>query len=446
MTLILVFIAWILIELANWREVKNNWDKYKCMPSVTPFSAFYGHNLEETMNFCIGEVVKDAAPTVINPIYKGINVISNTVEGVYEKAKSIEGGVSQLLSGFTTFLMQFANSFRLIGTRIRISLVKIRDIFDRVFGMFTSFALAGVSAITFGENLICNPIVTFIGTIAGVDICCFAPDTMIQMEEGQKPIQTIRIGDRLSDGSTVTSTFVFDGTDVAMVELHGVTVSANHSLLDRQMIEAGAHPAATPTASIPRLYCISTTKNWIPVIAPSTKILMFTDYEECSEPSIQRKAQATAEQTLNRDTDGFTYIPDFSLGIDGAALILLQRTEKPLHSIEIGDVLSSGSTVVGIVKERCSTCVVTPGGTVMSAAQLVFDRKKRRWVRATTLYPTVRGTYTLAHLILSDNAPISVSEATDILSLRDYMEVHHVTIQEPYDNYVKNLITAARPL
>jgi hypothetical protein len=173
---------------------------------------------------------------------------------------------------------------------------------------------------------------------------------------------------------------------------------------------------------------------------------MFTDYEECSEPSIQRKAQAAAEQTLNRDTDGFTYIPDFSLGIDGAALILLQRTEKSLHSIEIGDVLSSGSTVVGIVKERCSTCVATPGGTVMSAAQLVFDRKKRRWVRATTLYPTVRGTYTLSHLILSDNAPISVSEATDILSLRDYMEVHHVTIQEPYDKYVKNLITTTRPL
>lgn len=439
-TLFLIIIGWIILEMANWNEIHNNWDKYKCTPSITPFAKFYGYDLEEAMNFCIGEAVKKNAPGVIVPLYKGIDAIAQTVDGVYSTAQSIEGGVKKLLGGFQSFLVNFANSFRLIGTRIRVSMVKIRDIFDKVLAIFMSFAMAGVTAITFGSNLMCNPLVTFIGTIAGVDVCCFAPDTVIPLRNGSKVfIRSIKVGDVLEDGSTVTSTFVFDGAKTTMVSIRGITVSSNHSLIGPGgvFVEAGDHPLAQDAPYLSQIYCLSTSSNRIPVLtADRLDTLVFTDYEETSEPAVVREAQAAAIKALNGPSQIGTYIPDFSLGLDPTAFIEVRNGFKLLSMISIGEPLKSGK-VIGTVIESCNTCVRTPSGLILSAAQLVYH-DEGRWVRAAQIYRSIKGTYVLRHLFTDSNQPITIKHNGIISQVRDYMEVHVKEIQSPYDTYIKN--------
>jgi len=445
-TLLLVVIGWILAAMANWAEITNNWPKYKCMPNVMPFAKFYGYDLDETMNFCIGEAVKQHSPGVITPIYTGINKVMHTVDGVYDQAKSISGGVKKLLSGFEKFLMQFANSFRLIGTRIRISLIKIRDIFDRVYGMFMSFAFAGMSAITFGSNLICNPLVTFIGTIAGVDICCFAKDTIVELENGMRiSIQRVRLGDVLRDGGVVTSTFEFDGSRTEMVRIHGVHVSGNHCLQhEDQFVEARNHPDATLAEKVGRLYCLSTTTNKITVVYRrfyGTTVrqmhegyLIFTDYEESCEPAVVREAQAAAEAVLNPHKRGFTYVANFSLGIDPVAYLTLDSHEKRFGDVKIGDRLPCGSTIVGVIRETCDHCVRSPSGIIMSAAQLV--RADGSWQRAVNVFEPVVGSHVLTQVITDSNRGFRVRKGAETLFVRDYMEVHSTAVQSPYEKAV----------
>lgn len=432
-TIVLIFIGWILSEFANWTEVHNNWDAYKCSPGIMPFAKFYGYDLDETMNFCISQAVKDNAPGVIVPLYQGIDKIAHTIEGVYDRAAAIEGGVVKLLSGFQTFLMNFANSFRLIGVRIRVSLVKIRDIFDKVFGMFTSFALAGVSAITFGENLMCNPLVTFIGTIAGVDVCCFAPGTLVLLKDGAKPIEEIKIGEKLADGSSVTSTLIFHGLETSMVRIEGVHVSGNHCVLHNgRFIEAEDHPLAAPAESIPLLYCLNTSSNCIPI--QGMKNLLFTDYDESSDPDVIRKAKAAAEIALKGFADSES--DDYNLGLDPKVLIQMNEGIKSLDTIELGDVVRGGATVIGIVKELCMNCCLTPGGLLVSSAQLIY---KGSWSRS--MFTPIPGAFVLKQVILSDNSPLFLlnKEHTEFLLARDYMEVHSVAVQEPYDTWIAQL-------
>jgi hypothetical protein len=440
-TLVLLVIGWIIAEMANWNEIHNNWDKYKCNPAITPFAKFYGYDLDETMKFCVGEAVKQNAPGVIVPLYQGIDKIAQTVGGVYDKAAAIQGGVTKLLGGFESFLTNFANSFRLIGTRIRISLVKIRDIFDKLFSIFTAFTMAGITAITFGSNLMCNPLVTFIGTIAGVDVCCFAPDTLISMQNGYRAfIRSVKIGDILADGSTVTSTFVFDGAKTEMVYLRGVHVSSNHSLIGPGgiFVEAGKHPLAVDAPCLSRLYCLSTTSNRIPVLTGDRlETLVFTDYEESCEPEVIREAQAAAEKALNGYTEA-AYIPDFSLGIDPAASLEMRHGFKPLSIVTIGDRLKFGK-VIGIVSESCKNCIRTPSGLILAAAQLVYNGS---WVRAGHLYPPYRGEYVLRHVFTDSTESITIQHNGETIQTRDYMEVHVREIQSPYDNHIKNLKVA----
>lgn len=451
-TLILVVITWIVGAIANWAEITNNWPKYKCMPNVMPFAKFYGYDLNETMNFCMGEAVKEHSPNVINPIYAGVNKIMTTVDGVYDKAAAIEGGVTHLLSGFETFILNFANSFRLIGSRIRISIVKIRDIFDRVYGMFMSFAFAGMSAITFGSNLMCNPIVTFIGTIAGVDICCFAKDTIVELERGTRiSINRVQIGDVLRGGAVVTSTFVFDGSRTRMVRIHGVHVSANHSMSTSiGFVEAGEHPDAVPAESVTRLYCLSTSTNQIPVLyrrfsGPLSErrmdegYLTFTDYEESCAPAVVRAAQEAAEAALNPGRRGFTYVANFSLGVDPDSSLILDTYEKRMGDVAIGDRLPGGDVVVGIVNEICDQCVMSPGGTVLSAAQLIYDPEDEVWTRAVNICKPVAGPRTLVQIITDTNGDFRIRKGGETILARDYMELHSTLVQTPYDWAVKNL-------
>jgi hypothetical protein len=440
------FMTYIVSELANYYEIKRHWSHYRCHPSVTPFAKFYGHDLTETMNFCVGQAVAAHAPGVIRPIEEGVTQVMGVVDEVYEKAKSVEGGIGQLIGGFERFVLEFANAMRTIGTRFRMSVIRIKEIFERVHGIFISFAFAAISAITFGENLICNPLVTFIGTIAGVDVCCFAPGTLVKTAEGvTKPIESVRIGDHLWRSGVVTSTYKFHGSLTSMVSIRGVVVSGNHYIWDDAvcgMARADEHSEADRCASVPRLYCLGTSSNWIPIVDPSNRVLMCADYEESSEPDVVAAAQAAAEKALNGpDGPVGSTVPDYSLGIDQTLFVQMVDGSWTLaDSVRIGDVLASGAWVVGVVTEDCEELCITPGLKMISAAQLVQRQDSGPWIRASHIWPTLR-TYSrrLTHFITSDGGPLIVADSLDSApyAVRDYQE--WVGLQAIYDEAMQGL-------
>jgi hypothetical protein len=430
MTVVLGFVLWALAEVGNYYEVTHNWSHYRCTPSIMPFAKFYGHNLEETFNFCIGESVKEHAPGVVAPIYTVINDVMGVVDEVYDKAEAIEGGVMGLFKGFESFLVNFANSFRLVGTRIRMSLVRIKDIFARIYGTFFAFAFAGISAITFGTNLIWNPLVVFLD-----DIGCFARETQVVLENGHTvSIGDIRIGDRLKGGAIVTSTYRFNGSDTPMVRIDGIHVSGNHYVFKARgaVCRADQHPAAIDASSLSRMYCLATSTHRIPVMTDKNTVLEFADYEESSDPATIATAQQTAEMALN-GSYGLT-VADYSLGLDPTLCVKTSNGAwKKLSHVRVNDELEGGARVFGVVKELCKDICVTPAGHYISAAQLVYTNR-RGWVRAKHIYPAATDEpAVLYHLITSDNTAFTVGNIHEQLRVRDYVEFHTPGVQAPYD-------------
>jgi len=463
----LAVVAIILAQVANYREIQRNWAHYRCEPSVSPFAKFYGYDLAETLNFCMSEAVREHAGGVIDPIYQGINKVTGVVDGVYNQVQSIAGGVEGLLKGFRDFVMNFINSMGLIGTRIRMSIIRMKDIFGRVYGLFIAFAYAAISALTFGENLICNPLVVFLGTITGVDVCCFAPDTQIIMADGviTKPITQIRIGDCLGDGAVVESTYMFSGEDTKMCRLFGVHVSANHYVLaGKQMIQVGEHCAATDAETLPRLWCLGTSTHRIPVQTGDMH-LTFADYEESSDPAVIAETQRIAEMELNKnltldpkelvagsyfpraEVAGSCFpraevagptVPDYGLGLDPSFHVnLANGSWVPITNVRIDDALMGGGIVKGVIKELCETQVKTPGGHWVSAAQLILYEGK--WQRAANIWPMAayeRETI-MYHLMVTANASITIRSEEEVFIVRDYAELTSLAVQAPYDKALK---------
>lgn len=435
LTFVLGLIALIISEISMYTEIKRHWPLYQCNPSITPFAAFYGHNLQETMNFCINKAVKAHAGGVIDPIFKGIDEVSGVVEGVFEKIVSVEAGVAGLLNGFEQFVVNFVNSFRLVGVRIRMMVISIKEMFSRVFGIFIAFAYAAISTITFGENLVCNPLVTFIASIAGVDICCFAPETQVLLRDGSsKAIRDVRLGERLLGGGVVTSTYLFYGPETKMVRINGIHVSGNHCLRgpSGRMIKAEDHPFAIPAGSIPRLWCLGTDNNQLPILSPTGIPLEFTDYEESEEADVITAAQAAAEDALNHGIHGPPVL-DYSLGLDPTAQTMMaDGSWRPLASLCVEDRLINGGFVVGVIREVCELVCQTPGGSYISAAQLVLQNGV--WTRAAYLWPPTEQPMTLVHIMVSNNASFVIrTDEHEQFMVRDYAEYSGPETQAPYD-------------
>ena len=424
-TTVLVGIVFALINMSRYVEIVRNWPEYRCDPSISPFAPYYGQDLAETLGFCLGEGVRKHAPAVIDPIYQGINKVTGVIEGVFSTVSVIQTGVSGLLEGLQTFMLNFTNSFRLIGTRVRMIFVGMRDIFARIYGMFMAVVFAGISAITFGENLVCNPLVVFIATISGSpDVCCFAPDTLIRMADGSDlPIRSVSIGDQVA-GGTVTSTYLFDGAHTPMVRINGVHVSTNHYVeFGGRMIPAGEHPAAVVAPSLHRIWCLGTDTHRLSVVSAAGPMVV-ADYEESSDPAVIAEAQAVAEVALT-GAAGPT-VADYGLGLDPSFQVLMyDMSWKPLSAIKIGDELYSGGTVTGTITEVCESVCRSPKGHYVSAAQLV---NVGGWVRAAHIWPAVEGPQTMVHLMVTTNQ-FTVGGG-ELFLVRDYEEM--VACQAPY--------------
>jgi len=436
-TLLFLGIVFILVSMNSYKIIKANWSTYRCHPEVTPFAAFYGYNLKETMNFCVGELVKEHAPGVINPIYKAVEEVMGVVDDVYEEAVAIEGEVAGLLSGFEAFVMNFMNSMRLVGTQIRMSAVRIKDIFGRLYGSFFSIVFAGISAITFGSNLVCNPLIVFIAGLAGSDICCFHPDTLIVMNDGgHKRICEIKIGEQLEDSVIVTSVYEFNGSETAMVSIYGIQVSCNHYVRSAgRMVRAENHPAAVPVPSYSRIFCLGTNQNTIPVLNYLGITEEFADYEESEEPAVIYKTQQAAERLLNGPSrEPGPPVTDYSLGIDPNALVLMASGAwKPLYRIQIGDVLAPDRNVVSAtIAEYCRTCCRTPDDVLLSAAQLV--QQGSLWIRGMYTFRPDNSFFILRHLFMSKGYfIIRAAAGTRLYMVRDYREVDSPELQTAYD-------------
>lgn len=54
-------------------NIKNNWEYYKCNPSIMPFAAVFGHDVGKNFNECVQASQVDFMSSFLDPIYQSLN-------------------------------------------------------------------------------------------------------------------------------------------------------------------------------------------------------------------------------------------------------------------------------------------------------------------------------------------------------------------------------------
>ena len=302
----------------------------------------------------------------------------------------------------------------------------------RLYTTFYAVIFMGMSALQAAQNVANNDMVKFLLEF------CFDPETPIMLASGLTiPLKQVAIGDKLAPingiSPVVTSKFKFNGSSTPMVKLNNTIVSSKHYVYYEKLaswIEAGDHPDAESVMSLPYLDCLNTDSH--KVLINNT---IFADYDESESPEVIKATQKLAEQCLNSGVSGPT-ATDYDLGLDGLIQIkMADGVFKPLSHISIGDKISQGGVVMGIVQEQVFNICIVDNDVRVSAAQLIWVDKN--WIRAGSKYPVINLNKPEVFYQLITDLNIIVTKSGTMF--RDYREVNVPEMEEAYERELSAL-------
>ena len=424
--LVLAAIAGIygMSAFSQVKDVSKDWAKYRCNPLVMPFASVFGYNAKENFEFCMNNIFSNFSMPFLGSIGDIFHKFSSLLQSIFSSLNGLRNSVATMGGGINIIFQEFTDRITNFFFQLRLSAIAIRTLFGRLYAILFSVMYMGLSGIT-GVSSFTN---TFLFSF--LDTFCFPGNTELiiqdkSAENGYRhiPIKDVKIGDVLLPGiSVVTATFQFYSRGQEMVKLGPVTVSTNHYVLYKgRPIMAGDHPRAIhigPWDSDELLYCLNTSDHHIPV-----EYLTFMDYDETSEGD---------KDTLNfidSRVNGFTKpknkdytYKDSCFALEENHMIKTKAGIKAAKDIAIGDKLSTGCEVVGLIRREIKEICTMPNGVQLTPATLYWNPSANQWNRCGEDYQWT--TSPIAKEWVSFVVvPHSQIELEDGTIVRDYMEL-----------------------
>ena len=431
LSLLFAGIWYFLNSAVDVVEIKKNWPKHRCTPSVMPFASLYGYDVNENFQFCLRNIFEGQVGSATGPFATIMGGTIGTLMTFLQNLNSLRTMLATLVGGVSKIFQEFSDRLKLALGQVKITGFRMQTLMKRVFGTFFAVIYMGLSVISTGQNFGNSFIFRFLDTF------CFDPDTPIEIQgKGVIPIQKVEVGDTIQNGPRVTSSYRFFADGQSMVKLGSVLVSTNHYVQHNgRWIQSAQHPDAVPqqawSGGVSRpLICLDTETHQIPL-----DNYIFSDWDETDESDIPTMRNAETALNGKPTADPIHYRWPLQPAIDLKTEIrMADGTTKAAALLQVGDRVSTGEvTGVGFrhVKQLCMTDTglgVTPSTLLWSGVS---------WKRAGLLYESVDilSEYCMRTFVVKgENALESVSGEY----IRDMMEVWSSDMELPTAKALQN--------
>ena len=427
--LILYTFAFSIDTLINIDKIKADWPNNRCNPIYIPFASYFGVNTKENFEYCMGNIFKTNSLPFIGSIGTLFTKFSGLLSYIFNSLNSLRNIIATLGGGINVIFQEFTDRITGFFFKLRMSALHIKSLFGRMYALLFSVMYMGMSGITGMTSFTNTTLFSFLDTF------CFPGDTMLICNDKFEkiPIKNIKIGDVLHPGNAVvTATFKFYSRGQPMVQLGNTVVSTNHYIMYKgHPIKAGNHPCAISVGdwnSDELLYCLNTNTHTIPV-----EYLTFMDYDETS--SGDEETMSYIEYKLNGlkpVVDKEYKYTEYGFGVKECTKIKTHTGKLIMaKDINIGDKLSTGSTVVGIIRKQAHELCEFPTLTI-TPSTLYY--KTNKWVRYGDEYPIVYKTMEVVSLVVVPNSQIELEDGTYV---RDYMELCSPDAETYYSKHLE---------
>lgn len=212
LSIIIIFIFIILfvfnIIVIRMQHIKDNWNLYRCQPTVMPFASFFGHDASENFAYCIQNIQNGFMSNLLKPINLNIGILGNVTSGLTDNLNSARSFLSDFRFNLFDILKNIFGVLFNIMVEIERMMINFKDLFDKLSGLMISvlYILEG-SIMTMNSAWSGPP-----GEL--VRALCFHPETQINLKNGQKyPMKDIPLNSILLNGSRVCSVMKISNLD-----------------------------------------------------------------------------------------------------------------------------------------------------------------------------------------------------------------------------------------
>ena len=193
--IILILLTFLIVKIfSEMRKIQDNWDEYRCKPSVMPFAGLFGKNAGENFQYCLGNSQKELMGYFLAPINQTFGLFTKLGAGLFEDMKQIQdilGWLQKMSAKFGFDIMGF------IGGLVKIiwfTLNKIVDLIKKLIATMYSVAMLldtiNLWAQSFWDSI--------------DDPFCFKKDTPLLLKNGRYvSMSNVNLGDILANGSVI---------------------------------------------------------------------------------------------------------------------------------------------------------------------------------------------------------------------------------------------------
>lgn len=214
MVLLVVILLLGIVYAANMyavgiENIKRNWSKYKCNPTIMPFAGLYGYDPFDNFTQCISQIQSAQIGKHLLPLQSIFGVFEAVLKDNLKANNAMRNKFSLFSGKSTSIFKGIFNSFGNIGIAVQEVIIRMKDMLSKLFAtvMLLAHFVDGMQKT--GASAWNGPIGKTIRTVGKV---CFHEDTSVHLFDGSiKKMRDIEIDDVLEDGSTVNATLKLKG-------------------------------------------------------------------------------------------------------------------------------------------------------------------------------------------------------------------------------------------
>jgi hypothetical protein len=397
-----VFLVFSYCKVMQTKEaIADDWVNQRCKPQNIPFAGIITHPegttafqyTSDNFQYCVQNILSNITGYALEPFQFMIKALTQVFDAIANSIQQIRDIINKLRNSLKEFAQDVLSRILNVMIPIQKMFIALMDIFQKIQGVMTGglytmlgsyYTLQALMGATL--ELIIKILVSLVIIIVGLWILpftwpvaasmtvvflaiaipmaiiiyfmtevlhiktsripklrCFDRKTQFMLIDGTfKPIEELKPQDILIDGSIITAKIKVTAKDLDMYNLNSIIVSESHVIkYNNQWIHVRNHPEAQKISEYtePYLYCLNTSTKTIIL-----NEIVFTDWDEIYDDSLEFLLNYHSIQK----TEDLSKIVD--CGLNKETKIKIIDGEKSIYKICIGEVLSTGGIVYGIVE------------------------------------------------------------------------------------------------
>jgi hypothetical protein len=135
-------------------QLRNNWDKYKCNPGVTPFAGFVGFDPVLTFQECTKETQGDFMNSFLSPVYDTLDTFAEAGNVFTEVLDSLKLGLNVQQDTTFNVVEDLGNRLKMLISGLSNTFITVLNVFGKTASMMSVIYYLLGTATSLGEAIV----------------------------------------------------------------------------------------------------------------------------------------------------------------------------------------------------------------------------------------------------------------------------------------------------